>query len=827
MTTRQKVENMKKYLVNILLLILTAALASGCCFIPDDLIDGIIDRTDRIIIPDEEEATKPEIVDHGTFTGVPMNTRVSSIPISGQAIDVDISGNYAYVTNDLGVLYIINISDRERPFITGKCRDIDSANIVIVEGDMAYVSYTEWIAGERDYYTECGFKIVDISDKENPEIIGDFISGDQDKKSIFGLYIYNGYAYCNTTTYDTGSERNTFEIVDISDKTSPLMVGELELDGSPANVTVSGNTAFININYYDYEQDQYSENSQLVLVDINDKEKPEIRSLIDVPANSWGIFHENDIICLSSHLSEDDAYSESMIQLVDVSGDAPDLLGSIPIPGGGWELDMTGGFLYVSDLTGGVYTVDINNPDEPFIAGRLNTSGTSYDITLMGNFGYIADGFGGLVIMGLSDEESDEDYEPAKQDHVNLPPHAVLDIYGDRVGEYYITGTPIVLSGANSFDPESKEIIFSWSISGHDMLPDEEINDITFDEPGFYEITLDVSDGDIMDSITEKIHIADINEPIEDIDPHSFNIEIEYILENNGQIPLKDIECLMRVPLSYEPYQLIEDMTVNVPIADEIYDNHRNKLLRFIIDEDLLPGQRTSVLASFKVKVNEFDYSNISQDLDYDQDDPDLYYYTREDLYIDSESPAITETVSRLIGDEEKPVRIAGILYDYIAGNLYYDYDRAENREYEFMTASEILDIGKGVCADYSILYTAMLRAAGIPARLAAGIPVYTILYETDREIDIGHAWVEVKIPGHGWVPVDITTEEDFWTSNYFLDIVTERGPGYIYEHTTMDWGSYYYDGFHYEWDGDGISPVEQSFIFRVKDLFLEDIVKD
>ena len=176
---------------------------------------------------------------------------------------------------------------------------------------MAYVSYTEWIAGERDYYTECGFKIVDISDKEDPEVIGDYMSGKQNKKSIFGLYIDNGYAYCNTTTFDTGSERNTLEIVDISDKTSPLMVGELELDGSPANVTVSENTAFININHYDYDQDQYSDNSELVLVDISDKEKPVVKDSLKVPANSWGIFQQNNIICLSSHFSEDDEYEES------------------------------------------------------------------------------------------------------------------------------------------------------------------------------------------------------------------------------------------------------------------------------------------------------------------------------------------------------------------------------------------------------------------------------------------------------------------------------------------------------------------------------------
>ena len=70
------------------------------------------------------------------------------------------------------------------------------------------------------------------------------------------------------------------------------------------------------------------------------------------------------------------------------------------------------------------------------------------------------------------------------------------------------------------------------------------------------------------------------------------------------------------------------------------------------------------------------------------------------------------------------------------------------------------------------------------------------------KEIDIGHAWVEVKFPGYGWIPIDITNEDYFMSENYYLDITTERGPGYLYENTTMDWSSYYYDGFLYSWNG-------------------------
>jgi hypothetical protein len=42
-----------------------------------------------------------------------------------------------------------------------------------------------------------------------------------------------------------------------------------------------------------------------------------------------------------------------------------------------------------------------------------------------------------------------------------------------------------------------------------------------------------------------------------------------------------------------------------------------------------------------------------------------------------------------------------------------------------------------------------------------------------------------------------------------------------------MDWGSYYYDGFEYSWNGQDAPDVDQDFIFRVKDLELENILKD
>ncbi|GAI15378.1 unnamed protein product, partial [marine sediment metagenome] len=133
-----------------------------------------------------------------------------------------ISGNYAYLTNDLGVLYVIDVKDKENPSIVGKCKGINSANIVIVKDDYAYISYTELTRDDdEDYTTVCGFYIVDIKEKEDPELIGNYNTGENNKKSVYGLFIEDDYAYINTTVENENGEISKLEIVDLLIKRNP------------------------------------------------------------------------------------------------------------------------------------------------------------------------------------------------------------------------------------------------------------------------------------------------------------------------------------------------------------------------------------------------------------------------------------------------------------------------------------------------------------------------------------------------------------------------------------------------------------------------------
>ncbi len=70
-------------------------------------------------------------------------------------------------------------------------------------------------------------------------------------------------------------------------------------------------------------------------------------------------------------------------------------------------------------------------------------------------------------------------------------------------------------------------------------------------------------------------------------------------------------------------------------------------------------------------------------------------------------------------------------------------------------TVAHALDIGQGVCQDFSHVGLALLRMLGIPSRYVSGY-----LYHDDvRELET-HAWCEAYLPSVGWVGLDPTHGE-------------------------------------------------------------------
>ncbi|WP_416147865.1 transglutaminase family protein [Salipaludibacillus sp. HK11] len=110
------------------------------------------------------------------------------------------------------------------------------------------------------------------------------------------------------------------------------------------------------------------------------------------------------------------------------------------------------------------------------------------------------------------------------------------------------------------------------------------------------------------------------------------------------------------------------------------------------------------------------------------------------------------EEVNRIIPQSSNPVEYAINVMDYVYRTFTYDGEATE----VFTKAHEAFDLKRGVCQDLTHIMLGILRSKGLPARYVSGY-----LYVEDDSALVGdsatHAWVEVMIPGIGWVGLDPT----------------------------------------------------------------------
>ena len=865
---KHELKNRLKYIIYIIplfIIIFYILLAQvSCCFCFDLKSEAQTSEQEAIPETTSEISTpliKPDL-------GI-----VSILRVPGQAIDVKAMGGYAYLTNDLGTLFVVDVKDKENPKIVGKCTGISSANIVMLQGNYAYVSYTDWISPDEtggsvtdseqesvEILSICGFKIIDIKDKQNPKIVGDFISGSNENRFVQGLVIDGDYAYLNSTKLYLDSDESRLEIIDIKDKSNPKLLGFCSIEGQPNGLFVQGEYAYLNNVYFDFKTKDYTGKSSFIIVDIKNREKPVVIGTCEVPGNSWSVYAKNNFSYLSSNVfdEETEKYINSKLQIVDISNPLKPLPeGSCSIAGGAWEMDMKDNFVLISSLEGGVSAVDISDSQNPEVVSIIKTGGNSYDIAISGDYGYIADGFEGLVIIELQKKKPQENLiiedtgKEEEAEKANRAPVANLNIFGDRtLQDLYSVNNPIYFSALGSFDPEGADLNYTWTINGEEIIDlqpsvnfslqssegcskdyilSENKDEMAcfFDESGKYNVKLTVSDGVYKDSEEIAVNVENPDIVIEPLKEHNFNVVMECLLINKSSVKLKNIECYIRTPQNYYPFQIVNKITPSIATVDEIFDDDWNLLTHFKFDKALVIGKGEEFKASITTDVTmyEYDFKRLeTKGQDYELGDEDLKEYTKEDLFIDCKNPVIIDAAKKAVGGETDPLKKAKKIYDYVARKLYYDFPRAADKNYKLMDASEILKVGKGVCADYSILYIALLRASGIPARFVGGIPVTLILGQKNSQLDVGHAWVEIKLPRYGWIPIDITQEEGFMDTDYFLNLATEKGENYLYGSLTMDPNRYYFDGFRYKWDGMVTPNVEQSVVYRIKDLSIKDI---
>ena len=123
----------------------------------------------------------------------------------------------------------------------------------------------------------------------------------------------------------------------------------------------------------------------------------------------------------------------------------------------------------------------------------------------------------------------------------------------------------------------------------------------------------------------------------------------------------------------------------------------------------------------------------------------------RATAFLQSEHPRIQAAAQAAVGEERDAMRAAIRINDWV-------YDRLRKvPTVSIPNALQVLDMGAGDCNEHAVLFAALARAAGLPARTIAGA-VYVdgaFLYHAWCEIWLGR-WVSIDPALHQF-PVDAT----------------------------------------------------------------------
>ncbi len=150
----------------------------------------------------------------------------------------------------------------------------------------------------------------------------------------------------------------------------------------------------------------------------------------------------------------------------------------------------------------------------------------------------------------------------------------------------------------------------------------------------------------------------------------------------------------------------------------------------------------------------------------YRKDHPDYLYYTADRKpHLDLSNELLRKLEQEIVGDEQNPLLIARRIYDWIAHNTIYQYAR------EYSTLDNIsyyvASRRAGDCGQHGMLFIALCRMNGIPARWQSGWESFE--YEGNNM----HDWCEFYVEPYGWLPADPDMAVN--AIHYAHDVLSEK----------------------------------------------------
>ena len=230
-----------------------------------------------------------------------------------------------------------------------------------------------------------------------------------------------------------------------------------------------------------------------------------------------------------------------------------------------------------------------------------------------------------------------------------------------------------------------------------------------------------------------------------------FDFALEYELKNDSFLartmsvtlppPIKNYQEVSLASISPKPLKLKKDVDGNILALFKVGGK---KLL--------------TVKVVGKAKVYTKETGSVAHET-YSTIPGGLSRFTNSQPYWETQDQQIVGVMQSLTSKEKSITQNALSIYTYITKNISYDFEKA--REGGSLTRKGVLQTlkdKKGLCLDFTDLFIALARSAGIPAREVDGY-AYTKDFSATPTLQTNllHSWVQYYNPQLGWVSVDPT----------------------------------------------------------------------
>jgi hypothetical protein len=225
-------------------------------------------------------------------------------------------------------------------------------------------------------------------------------------------------------------------------------------------------------------------------------------------------------------------------------------------------------------------------------------------------------------------------------------------------------------------------------------------------------------------------------------------LEFVHEVRNYGPGELTSLDIYLAVPQDLPTQKLLGPMTFT-PEPDRFVTDRWGQKIAHYHYENVPAGKFATVSWEAQVELYRVRYFLFPEKVGSLSDIPNEIKerYLCDGTKYCVHDPYIQKTANSVVGGETNCYWIARKLFEHVTRKMRYELSGGWN------VAPTVLKRGSGSCSEYSFVFIALCRAAGLPARYVGSVVIRGDDASTDN--DLFHRWPEVYLPNYGWVPMD------------------------------------------------------------------------